>query len=555
MNHRFLAIAGAFALCAGPAYADLTAEEVLADHLNLLSGYGLIEVTSTGTIETATGLSVDGLVATYADDETQIEIRYGGFTLEELGPDRVRITYPASYPITIDANPAGEPPVEVTVMLETVALNHEASGSSDNLQHMISFERAALGNVQISPLEQAENLNLNLVFELENGAASLSLNSTGTPRRDVTFDLGLINIVAQLTASTDIGLENSETSYKATGPGDVDLVFNLTNLAGNASYEALEIPHHSLNLSLGSLNWTQTAELPDEEGNLALSVSTTDMTVDYDLALSIETMEQSAVDALTEGQSARADFGFASLGYSFGIDTPEGAVVGKSSNGRTEGRFSFDKDGFAYSGSSRDTLAEIGVPIPDFPLSSFGYALDAGTFDMFMPILPLDEPQPFRLKFSFEGMRTDEEVWSLIDPGQALPRDPINMAIDLEGTTHVTADLFNGSDDVPFRQTKARLNALRLSVAGAELTGDGSIVDTSTGDIPGGNGELNLKLTGGNTLLDTLVAMGLLPDEQAMGARMMLGLIARPGDGPDTLVSKIEVKEDGSILANGQRIK
>ena len=30
---------------------------------------------------------------------------------------------------------------------------------------------------------------------------------------------------------------------------------------------------------------------------------------------------------------------------------------------------------------------------------------------------------------------------------------------------------------------------------------------------------------------------------------------ANPGDGEDTLVSTIEIKEDGSILANGQRIK
>ena len=49
--------------------------------------------------------------------------------------------------------------------------------------------------------------------------------------------------------------------------------------------------------------------------------------------------------------------------------------------------------------------------------------------------------------------------------------------------------------------------------------------------------------------------MGLVPEEQAMGARMMMGLFARPGDGEDTLVSTIEVQEDGSVLANGQRIR
>jgi hypothetical protein len=40
-----------------------------------------------------------------------------------------------------------------------------------------------------------------------------------------------------------------------------------------------------------------------------------------------------------------------------------------------------------------------------------------------------------------------------------------------------------------------------------------------------------------------------------MGARMMMGLFAQPGEGEDTLISTIEMKEDGSVLANGQRIK
>ena len=59
------------------------------------------------------------------------------------------------------------------------------------------------------------------------------------------------------------------------------------------------------------------------------------------------------------------------------------------------------------------------------------------------------------------------------------------------------------------------------------------VADLTTFDgMPRPEGALDLELTGGNTLLDTLVAMGLLPEEQAMGARMMLGLFARPGAGP-----------------------
>ena len=93
------------------------------------------------------------------------------------------------------------------------------------------------------------------------------------------------------------------------------------------------------------------------------------------------------------------------------------------------------------------------------------------------------------------------------------------------------------------------------AIGGAELTGDGDITLDNSMGMPMPTGVVNVMLTGGNTLMDTLVGMGLLPEDQAMGARMMMGLFARPGEGPDTLVSTIEMKEDGSILANGQRIK
>jgi hypothetical protein len=62
-------------------------------------------------------------------------------------------------------------------------------------------------------------------------------------------------------------------------------------------------------------------------------------------------------------------------------------------------------------------------------------------------------------------------------------------------------------------------------------------------------------LRGGNALLDTLVSMGLVPEQEAAGARMMMGLFAVAGAEPDTLNSTIEVQGNGQIFANGQRIQ
>ena len=64
-------------------------------------------------------------------------------------------------------------------------------------------------------------------------------------------------------------------------------------------------------------------------------------------------------------------------------------------------------------------------------------------------------------------------------------------------------------------------------------------------------GKLSLTLTGVTGLLDKLSSTGIVPPEQAMGAQMMLGMLARPGEGADVLVSEIEMREDGSVLANG----
>jgi hypothetical protein len=99
-----------------------------------------------------------------------------------------------------------------------------------------------------------------------------------------------------------------------------------------------------------------------------------------------------------------------------------------------------------------------------------------------------------------------------------------------------------------------------LKAAGAEVTGKGAFTfdnsDTTTfPGVPLPTGQLDLKLVGANGLLDKLVQMGLLPADQAMGARMMMGLFAKTVEGSDdTLTSTLEFKDKG-FFANGQRLQ
>jgi hypothetical protein len=46
----------------------------------------------------------------------------------------------------------------------------------------------------------------------------------------------------------------------------------------------------------------------------------------------------------------------------------------------------------------------------------------------------------------------------------------------------------------------------------------------------------------------------MLGEDEAMGFRMGLAMVAKPGAGPDELVSQIEFKE-GGLFTNGMRMR
>jgi hypothetical protein len=77
---------------------------------------------------------------------------------------------------------------------------------------------------------------------------------------------------------------------------------------------------------------------------------------------------------------------------------------------------------------------------------------------------------------------------------------------------------------------------------------------TTIKGMPAPTGTINIDIKGVSKLIDNLIAMGILPDDQAMGVRMMLGMFTRPGAGPDEVTSVIEFK-DGGLFANGQQLQ
>jgi hypothetical protein len=210
---------------------------------------------------------------------------------------------------------------------------------------------------------------------------------------------------------------------------------------------------------------------------------------------------------------------------------------------------------------------DIEVSGSDIPFPSINVAMAQSAFNLLMPITKSDSPRDFGLLIKLAGLTVSDEIWNIFDPTSVLPRDPATLVMDFAGKGNWLVDIMNPdaaatmSNETPGELQSLTLNDLQLKIAGADLTGTGDFTfdntDLTTFDgIPKPTGEVNMKLVGGNGLIDKLVAMGVVPQDQAMGARMMMGMFARPVEGAeDTLSSQIEVKEDGSVVANGQRLR
>ncbi|MFN4129622.1 MAG: DUF2125 domain-containing protein, partial [Paracoccaceae bacterium] len=137
--------------------------------------------------------------------------------------------------------------------------------------------------------------------------------------------------------------------------------------------------------------------------------------------------------------------------------------------------------------------------------------------------------------------------------------------IDPKGKVRLTTDLFDEAamnalgEGAPGEIHALEVTELTVKFAGADLNGTGAMTfdntDLTTFDgFPAPTGKIDLVIRGGNGLLDKLVAMGVIPQDQAMVTRMMIAMFAKPGEGPDVLNSSLEFRDKG-FFANGQRLK
>jgi hypothetical protein len=338
------------------------------------------------------------------------------------------------------------------------------------------------------------------------------------------------------------------------------------NVKGSSqSVDAGEIRDIRQEIAAGPVTYDLDFTDPTEGGHLAMTGAFATMAFDGDVSLPPVIDNTDIAASLEAGFRFDSGMSYENASVAYRVEGDGDIVEGTSASASGSLSSAFGLDGLAYEAEGRDiSIAVTGNELP-FPVT-FGMARSG--FRMQMPVAPGEETQDFAFAMEFGDFTLSDMIWSLFDPAGQLPRDPATIAFDLTGKGRLFVDLMDAeqmealgsSVDTPGELDSLNLNSLMIAAAGATLTGDGAFTFdnsdlTSFDGIPAPEGEVDLKLVGGNGLLDRLIAMGFVPQEQATVARMMVGMFAVAAEGEDTLRSKIEVNDQGHVLANGQRLR
>jgi len=508
MSHYFLRASTAtfvYVCATQTAFADLTAKEVWSEWNSYLSGVGY---TVSGTE------SVSGNTLTISDFSISMQLPDGvgmfaldaaelGFT--ENGDGTVAVSLPETMPIRVETAVDGE-----------------------------------------------EEVNVEIGYSVIDGAILVSGSS-----QDMTFDYKAAQIEIALASLTVDG---------ETIPSDIGrFAISLANIASTTRVLKADMRSYSQSMNADSLTYDMAFNDPDSDDMGHFTGALQGVVIQGSGAVPLELDTSDFKKMLADGFGFDGSFSYASGNSNIAAKGDgEDFSYTSTSQGGLFG-VAMDASHVAYDVSQKGTAISVTSAELPFPVS-IEMAETGFSFDM--PVTQSDQQQPFSFGLKLVEFSVPEMLWGMVDPSGAIPHDPATIIVEMAGKATVLADFLDPATAMMMEETgmpPGELNALTIkelliSAAGAKLTGNGDFTfdnaDMESFDgIPAPTGAATVQLVGANTLMDTLIQMGLLSDQDAMGARMMMGMFAVPGDGPDTLESTVEFTEKGHILANGQRLK
>ncbi len=488
---------------AGAAQADLTAKEVWTDWRDYMASSGY-EVTSreqmSGNTLTLGDITLNLVIP---EEDAQIAIVVPQLDLIENGDGSVSAQYPSPLPIRFgfveDGEEVGSGELIMTHSGTTMKITGDPSNITyDHSADMVSFELGSMmAEGQAVPAEIAQ-----LAITLMNTAGTTRMIKGN--RRD--FEQSYTAASMTYAFAFDDPTSSDKGSFKGQAQG----------LSVNA------------------------------KGSIPFDIDSTDMAAMIKAGF--------AVDASIAYTGGSSDIAGTADGDNF---TMQSTSQGGAFN------IGMDANRLAYGLGSTGLSVNVASGELPFPVS---FDMAEIGFQFSVPVSKSDTPQDFAIAVTLRDFNTTDMIWGLADPGGVLPHDPVTFVVDLAGKAKLLVDLMDpeaaesfGMNGVPPGELHAiSVRDLLVKAIGAQLTGQGDFTIDNTqsfNGMPKPTGAIDLTLDGANALIDNLIKMGIVSDQDAMGARMMMGMLAVPGDGPDQLKSRLEINEQGHVLANGQRIQ
>ncbi len=514
---KFWSLAGGTALvtlCAQvPAFADVTPAQVWQSWQDLSAGYG--QTLTPGSVDDqGDTLTVTDLAISYDKDGVKATGTIAELTFADQGDGTVQVTLSDSYPLTLTLPPeeAGGDPTTISLQVDQPGLSIIAAG--DTAETSYSFAGPSV-TISLTGVEGVE-----------------------TEAVDLTAKAEFANIAGKYIFAPSGDKSVLSSSYSADS---VTVNVSGTDPDPSPSTDGTATP------SSGALTFTMKDITGTTNGTLLDAAAMADMAA-----------------ALKAGLATDGSFSAGETTFAIESTEPTGPtkIDGKAATAALA--FGMNDQRISYSGSATGVTTTVSSPDIPFPALTLTYAETA--FDFLMPVSATGAPADFKFLTKLVDFTISDEVWDMFDPTKQLPRDPATLVIDTKGTATLKADIFNtaameaaGETATPPGELNSLdITELHLKFAGADLTGNGGFTfdntDTTTYQgMPAPTGKLDLKVTGANTLMDKLVAMGLMPEDQVMGFRMMLSMFAN-ATGEDELTSTLEFKDKG-FFANGQRLQ
>lgn len=491
------AVCAAAILSAGTAMAEVTAAQVWEDWQDSLAVYGENTLSIGSETMQDDTLTVSDIVVTAEDDVSTVTVTMGNLKLRENGDGTVSVEMDTTYPIEITSTEGGTMKMAVTQS----GLDLNVSGTPDQMIYTISADQYGISVDEI--VEDGEALDIDVRVIANDVAGAYTVRTDTLRQTDSDISAGSVDILVDVIA-------------------------------------------------------------PETEGDyFTFSGKIEGLTTNSSISMPIDAAASDPEMMFANGFAFDGGYAYQSGNYLFDVKAEGEQSSGTAQTGAGKSSATITAAGTSYNTAVENLKVAVsgaGIPFPiEVSMAEYGIGFD-------MPLGKTEEPADFGLRVNLTDLAVNDMIWMLADPSGALPHDPATLLLDISGKAKLFFDLLDPAQadalamtELPGELNAVTLNNLSLKLGGAELSGlgdftfDNSDLETFDG-MPRPEGELTVNLKGGNALVDSLVQMGVIPEDQAMMGRMMMGMFAQ-STGDDELTSKIEINDQGHVIANGQRIQ